>query len=115
LIAKTAYRFAQERQFAPGDELNDWLAAEKLVDFRLIGEGRVFCGRMHASESAYTFGADILRSGCTMNYLAHLSQSDFSVPHGARRGDSRRLVFSGGRRACCVCPKRSPATQGAFI
>ena len=49
LIAKTAYRFAQERQFAPGDELNDWLAAEKLVDFRLIGEGRVFL-RANARE-----------------------------------------------------------------
>jgi hypothetical protein len=42
LIAEIAYRFAQERQFASGHELEDWLAAEELVDFRLIGEGRAF-------------------------------------------------------------------------
>ncbi len=31
LIAQTAYRLAQQRSFAPGHELDDWLAAEAEV------------------------------------------------------------------------------------
>jgi Protein of unknown function (DUF2934) len=42
LIAKAAYLNAQRRGFAPGHELEDWLAAENEVDQRLAGEGRVF-------------------------------------------------------------------------
>ena len=42
LIAETAYHMAQKRGFAPGHELEDWLAAEAEVDERLIGEGREF-------------------------------------------------------------------------
>jgi len=41
-IANLAYRKAQRRGFAPGHELDDWLAAEDEVDQRLAGEGRVF-------------------------------------------------------------------------
>jgi hypothetical protein len=42
LIAKAAYQKAECRGFAPGHELEDWLAAENEVDQRLAGEGRVF-------------------------------------------------------------------------
>ncbi len=42
LIAKAAYHKAECRGFAPGHELEDWLAAENEVDQRLAGEGRVF-------------------------------------------------------------------------
>ena len=42
LIAKSAYLKAERRGFAPGHELEDWLAAENEVDQRLAGEGRVF-------------------------------------------------------------------------
>jgi hypothetical protein len=41
-IAKAAYRKAERRGFAPGHELEDWLAAENELDHRLAGEGRVF-------------------------------------------------------------------------
>ena len=41
-ISKLAYRKAERRGFAPGHELEDWLAAEDEVDQRLAGEGRVF-------------------------------------------------------------------------
>ena len=41
-IAKTAYLNAARRGFAPGHELEDWLAAENEVDQRLAGEGRAF-------------------------------------------------------------------------
>ena len=41
-IAMAAYRIAERRGFAPGHELEDWLAAENEVDQRLAGEGRVF-------------------------------------------------------------------------
>jgi len=41
-IAKAAYLNAARRGFAPGHELEDWLAAEKEVDQRLAGEGRTF-------------------------------------------------------------------------
>jgi hypothetical protein len=41
-IAKLAYLKAERRGFAPGHELDDWLAAEEEVDQRLAGEGRVF-------------------------------------------------------------------------
>jgi hypothetical protein len=39
-IAEAAYFRSQHRGFAPGHELEDWLAAEEEVDQRLIGEGR---------------------------------------------------------------------------
>ena len=42
LIARAAYLKAECRGFAPGHELEDWLAAENEVDQRLAGEGRVF-------------------------------------------------------------------------
>jgi Protein of unknown function (DUF2934) len=41
-IARAAYLLALRRGFAPGHELEDWLAAENEVDQRLAGEGRVF-------------------------------------------------------------------------
>jgi hypothetical protein len=41
-IAKAAYLHAARRGFAPGHELEDWLAAENEVDQRLAGEGRAF-------------------------------------------------------------------------
>jgi hypothetical protein len=41
-IARAAYLIAQRRGFAPGLELEDWLAAENEVEQRLAGEGRVF-------------------------------------------------------------------------
>jgi hypothetical protein len=39
-IATAAYFRSQHRGFAPGHELEDWLAAEEEVDQRLLGEGR---------------------------------------------------------------------------
>jgi hypothetical protein len=42
LIAQAAYINAERRGFAPGHELEDWLAAESEVDQRLAAEGRVF-------------------------------------------------------------------------
>lgn len=36
-IAETAYGYAQERAFAPGNEVADWLRAEKEVDSLLAG------------------------------------------------------------------------------
>lgn len=42
LIAKAAYFTSERRGFAPGHELEDWLAAENEVDQRLAGEGRAF-------------------------------------------------------------------------
>lgn len=41
-ISRLAYLKAERRGFAPGHELEDWLAAENEVDQRLAGEGRVF-------------------------------------------------------------------------
>jgi len=41
-IAEGAYRKAEQRGFAPGHELEDWLAAENDVDQRLAGESHVF-------------------------------------------------------------------------
>jgi hypothetical protein len=37
LIAKAAYFRSQDRGFAPGHELEDWLAAEVEVDAELLG------------------------------------------------------------------------------
>jgi hypothetical protein len=37
-IAEAAYFIAMRRGFAPGHQLEDWLAAENEVDARLIGE-----------------------------------------------------------------------------
>ena len=34
-IAEAAYRRAQQRNFAPGHDLEDWLAAEKEIDAEL--------------------------------------------------------------------------------
>jgi hypothetical protein len=39
-IAKAAYFRSESRGFAPGHEVEDWLAAEEEVDQRLLGEGR---------------------------------------------------------------------------
>jgi len=36
LIAESAFFIAQERGFAPGHELDDWLAAEREVDQGLL-------------------------------------------------------------------------------
>lgn len=41
-IARAAYHRAERRRFAPGHELDDWLAAEEEFDQRLAGEGRVY-------------------------------------------------------------------------
>ncbi len=42
LIREAAYYSAARRGFAPGRELEDWLAAEAEVDQRLYGEGRPY-------------------------------------------------------------------------
>jgi hypothetical protein len=39
LIAEAAYRRAAQRNFAPGGELEDWLAAEREVDVALQSGG----------------------------------------------------------------------------
>ena len=41
-IAVTAYGMAERRGFEPGHELEDWLQAEKQVQFEITGEGRTF-------------------------------------------------------------------------
>jgi hypothetical protein len=38
MIADAAYRRAQLRGFAPGEEVQDWLAAEAEVDFALSSQ-----------------------------------------------------------------------------
>jgi hypothetical protein len=38
MIAQAAYTRAASRGFPPGHELEDWLAAEALIDARLVGE-----------------------------------------------------------------------------
>ncbi len=38
--AEAAYFRAERRGFAPGHELEDWLAAEKEIEERLTGKGR---------------------------------------------------------------------------
>ena len=35
MIAEAAYYAAEQRNFQPGDELSDWLAAERIVDAAL--------------------------------------------------------------------------------
>jgi len=40
LIAEAAYLRAASRGFVPGHELDDWLAAEKMVDARLADEDK---------------------------------------------------------------------------
>ncbi len=40
VIAEAAYYRAERRGFAPGHELEDWLAAEAQIDKRLTGKGR---------------------------------------------------------------------------
>lgn len=42
LIARKAYSLAENRGFAAGKELDDWLAAEREVDLFL--EGEHYCG-----------------------------------------------------------------------
>jgi Protein of unknown function (DUF2934) len=39
-IALAAYFRSESRGFAPGHDIEDWLAAEEEVDQRLLGEGR---------------------------------------------------------------------------
>ncbi|MGO9513088.1 MAG: DUF2934 domain-containing protein [Steroidobacteraceae bacterium] len=41
-IAEAAYFRAERRGFAPGHELEDWLAAEREINERLVSEGRKF-------------------------------------------------------------------------
>ena len=41
-IAEAAYFRAERRGFAPGHELEDWLAAETEIRERLASEGRQF-------------------------------------------------------------------------
>ncbi len=41
-IAEAAYFRAERRGFAPGHELEDWLAAEEEIKDRLISEARQF-------------------------------------------------------------------------
>lgn len=41
MIAEAAYFAAEKRNFQPGGELADWLAAERFVDLELEGEKRV--------------------------------------------------------------------------
>ncbi len=41
-IAEAAYFHAERRGFAPGHELDDWLAGEGEINERLISEGRQF-------------------------------------------------------------------------
>ena len=40
MIAVAAYHKAEKRNFAPGHEVDDWLAAEREVDTLLGGAGR---------------------------------------------------------------------------
>jgi hypothetical protein len=39
MIARAAYFRAEKRQFAPGHEVEDWIAAEADVDRELAGRG----------------------------------------------------------------------------
>jgi uncharacterized protein YbbK (DUF523 family) len=42
LLAEAAYRRAEQRGFAAGHELEDWLAAEAEMNQRLAGDGRAY-------------------------------------------------------------------------
>jgi len=41
-VAEAAYFRAERRGFAPGHELEDWQAAEREIEGRLISEARIF-------------------------------------------------------------------------
>ena len=49
-IAEAAYFLAQRRQFEPGHELEDWLAAEAIVD-GLLSLAQTSPAGMHSPES----------------------------------------------------------------
>jgi len=42
MIERLAYSNAESRGFTPGHELEDWLAAEAMVDSQLMSEGRAY-------------------------------------------------------------------------
>ena len=42
LIEQLAYQYSEARGFSPGHELDDWLAAETVVDARLMGESHAY-------------------------------------------------------------------------
>ncbi len=48
MIAEAAYYLSEQRGFAPGHEVEDWLAAEQQVDTRIEG-GRGVIGPMQIS------------------------------------------------------------------
>jgi hypothetical protein len=50
LIAESAYFRSEKRRFAPGNELDDWLAAETEVETRLPGIGSSLGGRHNADK-----------------------------------------------------------------
>lgn len=48
MIAEAAYYLSEQRGFAPGHEVEDWLAAEQQIDSRIEG-GRGVMGPMQIS------------------------------------------------------------------
>lgn len=48
MIAEAAYYLSEQRGFAPGHEVEDWLAAEQQIDSRIAG-GRGVMGPMQIS------------------------------------------------------------------
>jgi DnaJ-domain-containing protein 1 len=41
MIREAAYRLAKQRGFEPGHELEDWLAAERQIDYWMVSGGGV--------------------------------------------------------------------------
>ena len=50
LIAESAYFRSEKRSFAPGNELDDWLAAEAEVETRLPGIGSSLGGQRNEDK-----------------------------------------------------------------
>jgi hypothetical protein len=52
MIAEAAYFAAEQRNFRPGDELADWLAAERMVDSRLKSAAKKPVAKKRAAKKA---------------------------------------------------------------
>lgn len=54
MIAEAAYFAAEQRNFQPGDELTDWLAAEQMVDSSLGSAKKKPAAKKAAKKAAAT-------------------------------------------------------------
>lgn len=52
MIAEAAYFAAEQRNFQPGDELSDWLAAEQMIDASLGSAAKKPAAKKAAAKKA---------------------------------------------------------------